>query len=119
MRITPGRPAYAQVADDLRQQIRDGDLPVDAQLPSMAQLCSTYDVSNTVIRDALNELRRDGLIVGQQGKGVFVTSTEVTPNTASNDDLGARLDDLTETVRRLEARLTKVERATKPPRTRT
>lgn len=74
-------------------------------------------MSNTVIRDALNELRRDGLIVGQQGKGVFVTSTEVSPNAPSNNDLRARLDDLAETIRRIETRLTKLERSTKSPRT--
>lgn len=119
MVITPGRPAYQQVAADLRSQILDGDYPVGAQLPSTTELCEHYDVSRTVIRDALNELRRDGLIIGQQGKGVFVTSTEVSPTTVTNDNVHARLDDMAETIRRLEARLTKLERATKPPRART
>jgi GntR family transcriptional regulator len=68
MAITPGRPAYQQVAADLRGQILNGEYSVGAQLPSTAELCGIYDVSRTVIRDALNELRRDGLIVGQQGK---------------------------------------------------
>lgn len=118
MVITPGRPAYQQVAAELRGQILNGDYPVGAQLPSTTELCDHYDVSRTVIRDALSELRRDGLIIGQQGKGVFVTSNEVSPDTASNDSVHARLDDMAETIRRLDSRLAKLERAGKPPHSR-
>jgi GntR family transcriptional regulator len=70
-----GTPAYVQVAGDLRSQIDRGTLPPGAQLPSSSQLREIYSVSNTVIRDAINELRRSGLVVGQQGKGVFVRET--------------------------------------------
>lgn len=70
-----GIPAYVQVADDLRSQIERGALPPGAQLPSSSQLREIYSVSNTVVRDAINELRRAGLVIGQQGKGVFVRGT--------------------------------------------
>ena len=74
MTVMSGTPAYLQVAADLRAQIERGELTPGAQLPSNAQLRGIYSVSNTVIRDAINELRRAGLVIGQQGKGVFVLS---------------------------------------------
>jgi DNA-binding GntR family transcriptional regulator len=67
-----GEPAYLQVANDLRRQIRKGSMPTGTRLPSTTQLMATYGHSSTVIKAAINELRADGLVVGQQGKGVFV-----------------------------------------------
>src|SRR5437773_2228360 len=69
-----GEPAYKQVADDLRARIRDGRLPVDSQLPSLADLMRQYEVSITVVRMALRELRGEGIISTHQGKGSFVRS---------------------------------------------
>jgi GntR family transcriptional regulator len=105
-----GMPAYLQVADDLRTQIRTGVLEPGAQLPSMTQLRQRYGVSNTVVRDALNELRHDGLVVGQQGKGVFVqpTGESATSANGGGDDSAAlrrELADLQRRVGALESRL--------------
>jgi GntR family transcriptional regulator len=105
-----GMPAYLQVADDLRAQIRTGALEPGAQLPSMTQLRQQYGVSNTVIRDALSELRRDGLVIGQQGKGVFVrpTGESATSANGSSDDstaLRREVADLQRRVSALESRL--------------
>jgi GntR family transcriptional regulator len=105
-----GVPAYLQVADDLRTQIRTGALEPGAQLPSMTQLRQRYGVSNTVVRDALNELRRDGLVVGQQGKGVFVRPTGESATSANGDgddstELRRELADLQRRVGALESRL--------------
>ena len=110
MTTMSGMPAYLQVADDLRTQIRTGALEPGAQLPSMTQLRQRYGVSNTVVRDALNELRRDGLVVGQQGKGVFVrpTGESATSANGGGDDsaeLRRELADLQRRVSALESRL--------------
>ena len=72
MRVPTGKPAYQHVADDLRRQISDGRLPVGSQLPTVAQLMKTYDVSSTVIKSAINQLKAENVVVGQQGKGVYV-----------------------------------------------
>ena len=109
MTTMSGMPAYLQVADDLRTQIRSGALEPGAQLPSMAQLRQRYGVSNTVVRDALSELRRDGLVVGQQGKGVFVLPADDSATSAdAGDDSTAmkrELADLQRRVGALESRL--------------
>ncbi len=120
-----GTPAYLQVAADLRKQIAGGALPVGAQLPSMAQLRQLYGVSNTVIRDALNELRREGLVVGQQGKGVFVRAglaaaeAQVNGGQLSRGDASVitrRLDELADAVRGLDERMSRLEQDDSPER---
>jgi DNA-binding GntR family transcriptional regulator len=108
-----GTPAYLQVAADLRKQITSGSLPVGEKIPSMTQLRELYSVSNTVIRDALAELRREGLIIGQQGKGVFVQEKPNAGDTVSDDArmIHERLDAITQTVRRLDERMAALEQA--------
>jgi GntR family transcriptional regulator len=77
----------------------------------MAQLRQRYGVSNTVVRDALNELRRDGLVVGQQGKGVFVRPASQSAAPANGDggddsaEIRRELADLQRRVGALESRL--------------
>lgn len=70
-----GVPAYQQVAADLRDQISKGKLRVGDPIPSAAKLQERYKVSSTVAQRAVNELRAEGLLQGQPGKGVFVKAT--------------------------------------------
>ena len=63
------RPAYREVADDLRRRIHEQEFPVGAKLPSHAALMREYGVSVTVVRMALDELGSQGLIRSQQGRG--------------------------------------------------
>ena len=67
-----GRAAYVQIADDLRRQILDGDLQGGDRLPTESDLMSDYGVSRIVVRQAMETLRSEGLIVSQQGRGTFV-----------------------------------------------
>ncbi len=67
-----GRPAYAQVADALRADIRGGRIPPGSQLPSYEALMKKYEVSITVVRSAVRELKTEGLVYTHQGKGAFV-----------------------------------------------
>jgi GntR family transcriptional regulator len=67
-----GRPAYLQVADALREQIRDGTYPPGAQLPPERALMETFAVSSKTIRAALDRLRAEGYIMSRQGVGSFV-----------------------------------------------
>ncbi|MFE2871861.1 GntR family transcriptional regulator [Embleya sp. NPDC059259] len=64
--------AYRQIAAKLSARIADGTYGPDDQLPSLAKLQAEFEVSNTVIKNALAILRNENLIVGRQGKGVFV-----------------------------------------------
>lgn len=66
-------PAYLQVARDIREQIKSGQLKPGDKLPSFSALCEHYEVSGTVIRTAMILLKAEGVLDGRQGKGVYVT----------------------------------------------
>ena len=107
-----GQPKYLQLADELRRKIVDGTYAVGSELPSTAQLTATYDVSTTVVRGAMRELRGEGLIVGQPGKEVYVTGV---PSDRPGDapDLREQLAWLTDAFKKLDARVAKLERRAK------
>lgn len=67
-----GRPAYLQIADDLRRRILDGDLQEGDQLPTAQEIMQDYGVSRIVVRSAISLLRAEGLVRTQQGSGTYV-----------------------------------------------
>src|SRR5918992_430455 len=68
------RPAYRQIADQLRRAITTGELAAGEQLPSERQLEQQYGVSRTTVRQAVARLQTEGLIVAEHGRGLFVRS---------------------------------------------
>lgn len=67
-----GKPLYLQVADDLRRKIVRGDRAPGSAMPSISELVAQYGTSTTTVRQAFTVLRNEGLVFGQQGKGMFV-----------------------------------------------
>lgn len=101
-----GQPGYLQIADDLRAQIRSGDLAAGSALPSTAQLAERYEAAMSVVKMAVAILRNEGLVIGQQGRGVFVHEADAAdPAAASAVDLAAILAE----VRQLAERVTRIE----------
>ncbi|MEU8321183.1 winged helix-turn-helix domain-containing protein [Nonomuraea sp. NPDC048881] len=100
-----GRPGYLQIADDLREQIQGGSLAPGTPLPSTAQLADQYDASLSVVKMAVGILRNEGLVIGQQGKGVFVRDTDDAPA----GDTAGEVAELRAAVQDLSVRLAKVE----------
>jgi len=68
---------HEMIADSLREQIRVGDLPVGAPLPSESQLCDRWNSSRGPVRQALATLRAEGIIAGGRGKPPVVRMTSV------------------------------------------
>ncbi|MFG3577002.1 winged helix-turn-helix domain-containing protein [Micromonospora chersina] len=68
----PVTPFYERIANDIRTQIRTGELKPGDKLPSISELCAQYGVSTQVIRSAMLILRAEGLVEGHQGRGVYV-----------------------------------------------
>ncbi len=66
------RAPYRQIADQLRAAIDRGDLAAGDKLPSEAELMRHYDVARMTVRQAIQELRTEGRVVAEQGRGVFV-----------------------------------------------
>jgi GntR family transcriptional regulator len=69
-----GTPLWFQLRAILHRGIDSGEFPVDGRLPSEAELCRRYDVSRTVVREALAKLVAEGRIYKIKGKGAFVTT---------------------------------------------
>ncbi|MGW5053149.1 GntR family transcriptional regulator [Actinokineospora sp. NPDC004072] len=78
------RPPYRQIAAALRRLISSGRLPAGEKLPSEAELIAHYGVARMTVRQALQELRGEGLVVAEHGKGVFVRSTPPVRRLASD-----------------------------------
>jgi GntR family transcriptional regulator len=66
------RPAYVQVAGQLRAAISLGRYQPGDQLPSVRILVEEHGVSHMTIRQAIGLLRSEGLVDARQGSGVFV-----------------------------------------------
>jgi GntR family transcriptional regulator len=69
---TSGIPAHRQIAADLREKISAGVYTAGAKLPSERELVESYSVSRPTIRDAIQLLRSEGVVVVEHGRGVFV-----------------------------------------------
>ncbi len=77
-RQKPGPPLYLQVARALKEEILSGAFPVGSQLPAEHDLRRRFSVSRFTVREALRQLREDGLVLSRQGAG-----TVVVPNAPS------------------------------------
>lgn len=89
------------VFEGLLDKIRSGELGPGAQLPTEADLCGSFEVSRTVVREAVARLRSEGLVIPRQGKGVFVSEAPLGSFTIPDQDLDA----LPQTLALLELRM--------------
>jgi GntR family transcriptional regulator len=56
----------------LREAIRSNQLAPGERLPSEAELIEHFGVARMTVRQAVQELRSEGLVVAEHGRGVFV-----------------------------------------------
>ena len=63
---------YQQLADLLRQQIREGTLAPGAFVPSESTLMQEYDLGRPAVRNAVAVLRQEGLVVSARGARTMV-----------------------------------------------
>ncbi len=66
------KPPYRQIAGMLREAINSGQLTAGERLPSEAALIDHFGVARMTVRQAVQELRSEGLVVSEHGRGVFV-----------------------------------------------
>jgi GntR family transcriptional regulator len=67
-----GRPVFRQIADHLRQAIREGNYAPGQPLPSESELTATYGVTGVTVRRGIEVLKTEGLVRSERGRGVFV-----------------------------------------------
>lgn len=67
-------PIYAQIVEQIQQQVRAGLLKPGDQLPTVRQLAAELRVNFNTIARAYRILDESGLISTQQGRGTYIWS---------------------------------------------
>lgn len=99
-------PLYYQVANVLRHRILDGAYHRGERIGSEADICEQFGVSRITVRQALDGLEGEGLVVRRRGLGTFVS--EQIPQAASISFTGY-LEDLFAQVLLTESRDVRIE----------
>ncbi|WP_404455520.1 GntR family transcriptional regulator [Virgibacillus necropolis] len=73
-------PLYLQLMEDLIKKIEAQAYRENEKLPSERELCDLYDLSRITVRQALQELEREGFIYKLHGKGTFVAPKSYNQN---------------------------------------
>jgi GntR family transcriptional repressor for pyruvate dehydrogenase complex len=63
---------YEEVAENLLQMIKQGELSPGDKLSSVEQLSESFQVSRSAVREALSALRAIGILDIRQGEGTFI-----------------------------------------------
>ena len=106
-------PLYFQLAETLRGEIDRGTFTAGGKLPTEGELGERFNVSRSVVRQALQSLARDNLIETERGRGAFVLERKVP--IALRQELDPLLDSMAKAGFKLTTRLLKQERVS-PPR---
>ena len=77
-------PYYIQLMDILRDQIQQQKWLPGQQIPGEQDLCDTYGISRTVVRQALRELELEGVINRRKGKGTFISEPKISEGLIQN-----------------------------------
>ena len=69
-------PIYAQITEQIREQILTGTIPEGTVLPSIRSLAREIGVSVITTTRAYGDLEKEGFIASIQGKGTVVLSRD-------------------------------------------
>jgi len=89
-------PRYVQLADVMRQRISRGTWPRGHAVPSIEKLMEEFDVARVTVRQAIQLLAQEGLLLPQRGRGTFVTAE---PSRERRFTVHGTLDELVEMYR--------------------
>lgn len=64
-----------RVVGAIRAEIDAGHLPAESRLPTEQQLSERLNVSRSVVREAIAQLKSDGILVARRGAGSFISQT--------------------------------------------
>jgi len=93
--VDEGLPLYLQVASTLRTAILRGIYPVGSRMPTEEALCERFKVSRHTIREALRQLRTDGLITSRPGSRPIVAPPTPRRSEVIAGDIGKDFFDYT------------------------
>ena len=70
-------PLYYQLVNIIKRNITAGTLKPGDVLPSESEMCKSFDISRSTVRQAVSMLEDEGLVVRKQGRGTFVAEPKV------------------------------------------
>jgi DNA-binding transcriptional regulator YhcF (GntR family) len=114
------RPAYVQVADVLRDEIKRGAIRPGERLPSVRDLSVRFDIASVTVQSALRVLRDEGFIASRSTRGYFVREelppADIDQPSAEFTALRNQIDAIQAVMRDLADRVTHLEAAAAGPR---
>jgi DNA-binding FadR family transcriptional regulator len=69
--------SYEQIVSQIQREIREGNLPRGARLPTERELADSFGVSRSVVREAIKVLAAIGLVESRQGSGLYVRNDPI------------------------------------------
>ncbi|MGI6144638.1 MAG: GntR family transcriptional regulator [Clostridia bacterium] len=66
------KPIFIQVRERIEDQIVNGQLPEEEQVPSTNQLVNLYKINHATVTKGVNQLVEEGILFKKRGLGVFV-----------------------------------------------
>ncbi|MEU2153808.1 winged helix-turn-helix domain-containing protein [Streptomyces sp. NPDC019396] len=117
------KPTAKDIAARFRREIGDGEREAGTRLPAARQLAKELGVQLMTVQSAYGQLRDEGLILTQQGRGTFVRDPSVPLGTEPGSSpaytaLADELNSIHDALRLLGERLDRLERvvgAERPP----
>lgn len=70
-------PYYHQLKEWFREALSNGALQPSQRIPSEAEICQAFQISRTVVREALDDLVNEGVLYRRKGKGTFVAQPKI------------------------------------------
>jgi DNA-binding transcriptional regulator YhcF (GntR family) len=72
--IDDSRPIFVQIAERIENDIIEGELPEESQVPSTNQFASFYQINPATAAKGVNLLVDQGILYKKRGVGMFVTA---------------------------------------------
>lgn len=107
------RPAYEQIADDLRAAIKEGRLQPGDRLPTEREHAARYGVAVGTYRQALSVLRQEGWLATHKRHGTVVLRPEERPS-PEYVELNERLDQIERHVSQLAKQVGQISESPAP-----
>ena len=74
-------PVYQQIKNSVLNAVEDKKLLIGDSIPSINKICAEFELAPGTIIRAYDELREMGIISSKQGKGYFISGTQIEKKT--------------------------------------
>ncbi|WP_319560423.1 extracellular solute-binding protein [Marispirochaeta sp.] len=73
-------PIYHQLKEMIKKKIETGEFTPGSRLPTELELCETFKISRTPVRQALSDLSHEGILYRRPGAGTFISDFSLSPS---------------------------------------